>query len=539
MALVIKDRIKETTSTSGTGSVTLLGPSQGYQGFSSIGDGNTTYYAIVGTAEWEVGIGTYSAGVLSRDTVLGSSANNGKVGLSTAVKDVFCTLPASKAVITDALPVVGAYNTASPNNTVNVASLTTNVSSTNGDLALVPKGSGALMAQIPTGSATGGLKRGSYAVDWQFSRSAAAMVASGNYSVIGGGTANKASGELATIAGGTSNEATGSWSSVLGGGSNKATANRATVAGGQGNTASGQYSFIGGGSDHFSNGARSVVAGGNGNSAAATASGVLSGQTNLISAASAYSAIVGGLENTVSGSSAIIGSGQTNTASGSSSAIVAGSTNTASGASTFVGAGDVNTASGANSVVGGGTSNIASGDNASVLGGSLNVADGAHSTVIGGKSGKTHGIGGFHAFPSVSPISGQLTQSGMLVLGVNTTNATPTVARSTTAAAGTSNQLVLENYTVVRFLASVIAASSTGTSKSWSIEGHIKRDSSAASTTLGIALVSVTHADSGTSGWSVAATADTTNGALAITVTGQVSTTIRWVCSIQSTEVAY
>jgi hypothetical protein len=96
MAFVLKDRVKETTTTNGTGSVTLAGPVQGYQGFSSVGDGNTTYYCIAGVAEWEVGIGTYSAGVLSRDTVLGSSANGDKVAFSSGVKDVFCTMPAPK-----------------------------------------------------------------------------------------------------------------------------------------------------------------------------------------------------------------------------------------------------------------------------------------------------------------------------------------------------------------------------------------------------------------------------------------------------------
>ena len=79
MALVLKDRVKETTTVVGTGTATLLGAVTGFQSFSAIGNGNTCYYTIAGTSEWEVGIGTYtSPDQLSRDTVLSSS----KAGLS-------------------------------------------------------------------------------------------------------------------------------------------------------------------------------------------------------------------------------------------------------------------------------------------------------------------------------------------------------------------------------------------------------------------------------------------------------------------------
>ena len=73
MALVVKDRVRETSTTSGTGSLTLAGAVTGFQSFSAIGDGNTTYYTIVdaGTGAWEVGIGTYTSSTtsLSRDEV--------------------------------------------------------------------------------------------------------------------------------------------------------------------------------------------------------------------------------------------------------------------------------------------------------------------------------------------------------------------------------------------------------------------------------------------------------------------------------------
>jgi hypothetical protein len=106
MALVVADRVKETTTTTGTGTVTLGGAVTGYQSFSAIGNGNTTYYVIAGqgTAEWEVGLGTYTSSgtTLSRTTVLASSNAGSLVSFSAGTKDVFVTYPASKSVYEDA-----------------------------------------------------------------------------------------------------------------------------------------------------------------------------------------------------------------------------------------------------------------------------------------------------------------------------------------------------------------------------------------------------------------------------------------------------
>lgn len=99
MAIVVKDRVKETTTTTGTGTITLAGASSGFQSFSVIGDGNETYYAIVGGAEFEIGVGTYTSSgtTLSRDTVLESSNSGSLVNFSAGTKDVFVTQPAEKA----------------------------------------------------------------------------------------------------------------------------------------------------------------------------------------------------------------------------------------------------------------------------------------------------------------------------------------------------------------------------------------------------------------------------------------------------------
>jgi len=102
MALIVKDRIKETTTTTGTGTVTLAGASDGFQAFSVIGDTNATYYAIVSGDNWEVGAGTYTASgtTLSRTSILESSNSGSAITLS-GTSDVFCTYPAEKAVILD------------------------------------------------------------------------------------------------------------------------------------------------------------------------------------------------------------------------------------------------------------------------------------------------------------------------------------------------------------------------------------------------------------------------------------------------------
>lgn len=106
MALVLKDRVKETTTTTGTGTLTLAGASAGFQSFAAIGNGNTTYYAIVdsNSGAWEVGTGTYTSSgtTLSRTTVLSSSNSGTLVNFGAGSKDVFCTYPSEQGVWLDA-----------------------------------------------------------------------------------------------------------------------------------------------------------------------------------------------------------------------------------------------------------------------------------------------------------------------------------------------------------------------------------------------------------------------------------------------------
>jgi hypothetical protein len=97
MSLVLADRVRQTSTTTGSGTLTLDGSLTGFQSFAAVGNGNTTYYTITLDSQWEVGIGTYSAGTLSRDTVISSSTGS-KIVFGAGTKDVFVTLPSEKAI---------------------------------------------------------------------------------------------------------------------------------------------------------------------------------------------------------------------------------------------------------------------------------------------------------------------------------------------------------------------------------------------------------------------------------------------------------
>jgi hypothetical protein len=342
------------------------------------------------------------------------------------------------------------------------------ISATNADIALVTKGRGALLAQVPDGDVANGNKRGASAVDFQKSRLSSSQVASGIASVIVGGTQNTSSNDYSFVGAGIANTASSSYSFVGGGQSNAAQTNtHATVCGGTTNTASGQWAFVGGGVSCTASNAGAVVAGGN-----------------------------------------------------------------------------TCTASGQYSVVGGGQSNSATGDHSVVAGGIQNTADAIRSAVVGGRYGTTRNIVGYFVTPACNaPIAAApgVTQSALLLLGRQTTNDTPTVLRSENSAAGTTNQVILPNNSAYSFSGEVIAGvTAAGDTARWTINGAIKRGANAASTAMvGTPTVTMTHNDAGAAAWTVAVTADTTNGGIAVTVTGAASTTIRWVAKITTTEMTF
>jgi|LULI01.1.fsa_nt_gb hypothetical protein len=104
MALVVRDRVKETSTTTGTGTFTLAGAVTGFESFASVGNSNTTYYCCTDNTDFEIGIGTYTSSgtTLSRDTILQSSNSDNKVDWGAGTRTIFCTYPADKAVFEDA-----------------------------------------------------------------------------------------------------------------------------------------------------------------------------------------------------------------------------------------------------------------------------------------------------------------------------------------------------------------------------------------------------------------------------------------------------
>lgn len=104
MALVVVDRVQETTATTGTGTYNLAGAKSGFASFSGVGDGNTTYYACSDGTDFEVGLGAYTASgsTLARTTILSSSNSNNAVNWGAGDKDIFVTLPSAKSVLEDA-----------------------------------------------------------------------------------------------------------------------------------------------------------------------------------------------------------------------------------------------------------------------------------------------------------------------------------------------------------------------------------------------------------------------------------------------------
>jgi len=136
MALVLADRVKETTTTAGTGTITLGGASTGFQSFAVVGNGNTTYYTIAAQTggEWEVGVGTYTSSgtTLARTTVLSNSAGTqpSALNFSVGTKDVFVTYPAEYAatniILENAQIISSNYAITNGNNGLGVGPVTIN-----------------------------------------------------------------------------------------------------------------------------------------------------------------------------------------------------------------------------------------------------------------------------------------------------------------------------------------------------------------------------------------------------------------------------
>jgi hypothetical protein len=246
----------------------------------------------------------------------------------------------------------------------------------------------------------------------------------------------------------------------------------------------------------------------------------------------AYATIGGGENNTASGYAATIGGGDRNTASGYAATIGGGDLNTASSNEATVGGGGQNTASNSYATIGGGASNTASNYYTTVGGGASNTASGNHATVPGG----------FYAAAShygeMAYASGRFSNTGdaqtsVYVLRNTTTNTTSTELFLD----GSGQRITLANNRTLTFDILIVARrDSSNESAGYMVRGTIKNDGG--NTALVGAVVKDVFGENDAA-WDVSVTADDTNNALKIQVTGAAGKTIRWVASVRTVEVAW
>ena len=286
----------------------------------------------------------------------------------------------------------------------------------------------------------------------------------------------------------------------------------------------------------------SVILGGTGGTIAAPRSAVVSGNNN--SARGNQSGVFIGSNNVASGSDSAIVGGTNNTASNSNSSSIGCSSSNVSGFGAFAGGANQGTVSGNGGVILGGQACTASGLYSTVTNGPGNTANAECSVTVGGARGTTRAIvGNFVSTASVDTIStgSGISQRAALLLARQTTDATATRLTSNSSAGATTNQVILPNNSAYTFQGTCVAnVTGGGNTSGWKFEGVIKRGATAASTALVAAVTpTVIAQDAGASTWVLAITADTTNGGIAVTVTGQAATTIRWVVQIETTEVTF
>ena len=168
------------------------------------------------------------------------------------------------------------------------------------------------------------------------------------------------------------------------------------------------------------------------------------------------------------------------------------------------------------------------------------TASGFRSVALGRSS--TQGISGKHSRGAYIFSSVGDAQEGKYVLLSDTTDATAEALTTTNGAASATNQVILPNNSAYSFSGTIIARESAAAGSdyaSWEIKGALLRDANAASTVLGNGIQNKLYATSGASAWAIALSADTTNGGLKIEVTGAAATNIRWVATVNTSEVTY
>ena len=348
----------------------------------------------------------------------------------------------------------------------------------------------------------------------------------------------------------TTPSATGSNAVAIG--SNSASSGNQSVALGGGN-ASGLGAFAFGlsstSSSIYSNafqrstasGQGSFAAGSNGNNVGSVAAG-----TGSVALATSYASGNSSLAAAITNNTSSYGATGANSVAIGRLSKASGADSFAIGDNNIVANGDAFALGNTNNVGGGGTAfaigtnHTVSGTLSACIGGSTSTASQTYAMTFGPYAKAA--VQNAFIFGSKGWFSAGSAQGGMYILYADTTDATPEVLTTTNSAAGSTNQIVLPNDSVYGFTGTVIAredSSSTDDFAVWEIKGGAVRGASASTTALGSYNINKISESTGASNWSIALSADTTNGAVAITVTGEAAHNIRWVATVNTTEVTY
>jgi hypothetical protein len=587
MALVVADRVQETTNTTGTGTYTLAGAKTGFQSFAAVGDNNTTYYACTDGTDYEVGIGTYTATgtTLARTTIIESSNSDAAVNWGAGEKDIFVTLPASKATVLDAsgdFTLVGdAYSVTWDKSTDDLkfpAGAAAEFGD-NGDLRIFVGSDGHsyisesqsgnlrimgadIRIQSPIGEdIISGVNNGAVSLMYNGSTKVATTNTgasiTGNITVTGTvdgvdiatnipaslGTA----GQVLTVNAGAT---AGEWADAAGGGADLYAANESSPAAQPsatgGNAIAIGDSAVASGEDAFAIGLDAVASGTQsmafGRGTDATSSSALALGTYAQAVTGSYATAIS--RAYASGADSFAAAISTNSSSyGATGAnsVAIGPFAKATGTEAIALSGGY--AQGVKSISIGSSSHATStygcavGYDTTAVGSALALgttanAQAAYSTAIHRSKAEQQGKIAFSGifFGAIGDAQG-----GSFVLVADTTDATATVLTSNNGTASSTNQIVAASDTCITFDGTITAMQNGAQAyASWKIEGLLVNDGGTTSL-VNSATTVISNAD----GWGMALSADTGNNALAITVTGEASHNIRWVANIRTTEVTY